>query len=536
MREGSVPFDIGDAAEDAFKALCSQVGIIATPPAKDRRGWDWHLNLPQVDRIDPIDAPPGLACYVQVKGHLGDDHEKPEIRLSNWQRMISDLAPWFVCVVLLDRDARTQACALVHVDEALVAMARKRIWENAAGANGPLNALRMACPWSDSDLLPTLHGSEILERVRTCIGDPRTYIDLKRGWYEDAGIERGKHRLSFKWGPDVSDQDLCDFALGKRSSLGVAAVDRAEVRFGIAIHRTTYKDVSVEIPKPPSLGRTRLKIRRSRPPRETIDLDFETLLSTSVFPFLPTEYQRVRLVAPLLSVELSRRVPQGMTAQWDFHVDDHDEVKLAAVERAAGALAAFMDSTPPEIEALLPPDQRSMKLTAPDAARVDAQPKLRELAEAACNAGRVARVFGFNPDALTVTPASLVEQADGLAMLALLYTGSSVRPELTVKNVGPECAQLTGKSIARVLAFGARLDKYFLLQCSAILGTGRTAADGVSLELADTEIRAIERVVIDTEVTPAETANELLRKMVRRATEEQERDGRLIIAQSDDPR
>jgi hypothetical protein len=36
--------DIGNIGQKLFSAWCSQVGIIATPPDEDKRGWDYLVE------------------------------------------------------------------------------------------------------------------------------------------------------------------------------------------------------------------------------------------------------------------------------------------------------------------------------------------------------------------------------------------------------------------------------------------------------------------------------------------------------------
>jgi hypothetical protein len=531
-------FNVGDAAEDAFKSWCSQVGILATPPAKDRGGWDYHLSLPQGDRVDPIDAPPSLVCYVQVKGHLGEDSAAPAISLSNWNQMIKQVWPWFVCIVLLDRQARPTRCALIHVSEAWVNKALKRIWQNAAGEKRALNDLVMGCPWTDDDCLPELHGRHILDRLRQQIGsDMLAYAREKTRWYQDAGVEGQRHRLSMTWAPDVPEQDLCDFALGKRKSIPVTRIETHEVRFGIALPRETFQDAEIQIPTSRSIGTTLMRIRSSVPPRSTVELACETLSSTSIFPFLSKPYQRVRLVSSLISAELNHREPAGMTVHWNFHIDDGDKVRLSDLERAASAVRALLQLPSSEVEALLPGHENPIKLPTPEPVEdEDLQPRMREFIEASYNAGIVARVFGLDLDDLLVLPDDIFDEGNRLSALASLYSGSSNRVELAVHGVGAEALANDGKPIARVVALGAHLSERFLLQCIAITGTARVSATGDTMEMQNPQLDAVERLVIDKTLTTEAEGNALIADLLRRARAEQERQGRLLILQKDDPR
>jgi hypothetical protein len=525
-------YDVGDAAEAVFASWCAQANIIASPPQKDRGGWDFHLSLPYGNHLDLIDAPPVQTCYVQVKGHLGADGSPPNIKLSNWHRMISQATPWFVCVVLLDRDAAPQSCVLVHIGEAWVTRARKRIWENLAGEKAPLHDLTMACTWNDSEVLSAMHGRQLLAAIRSHVGDQRAYFEAKQSWHDDAGVDGGKHLLSITWDREVSDQVLCDFALGKRKSIGVTKLEEGEIRFGIPIHRNTWNDVVIETPGPRSIGTTRLRVKRAKIPRDTVEVELDTLSAKSIFPFLSSDYHRIRLVAPLISVEIHPRRPSGQLLFWNFGVDADEEVSLYHLERAARTVRALREEGA-EIEALIPPDGRSIPLPIDYDATLNMTGAIDELVEAACNAGQIARVFGLDLDGLLVTPASLVEDAKGLSVLAMLYSGNTSPTTMTIQD--PDAARFDGKSLGRVIAIGAWIGRRCLLQCTVVTGLGRASEDSSRLSLEGVRLTQVERIIIDLDRTTPAEADARVAEMLRHARAELEREGHLLVAVKNDP-
>jgi hypothetical protein len=528
-------FNIGDLAEAEFNRWCQQVKIMASPPGKDRHGWDYHLNLPETDQVDLFTAPPALSANVQIKGHLGDDPDRPAIALSNWQRMIREPVPWFVCVVLLDKHGEAIRAALIHVDKERVEKAAERIWKNQASEKKALHELTMTCSWSKEHILPTLHGRSLLEAMRKQIGDPRDYFKKKQDWLENAGLAPGRHSVSVKWGPEATEQDLCDFALGKREKISASKLEVSEVRFGIALKRKDYENVEVAIPGSRSVGETLARITSATPPRSAVEIRFETLSSSSMFPFLSKPYQVIRLVAPFITAEIHPNDQRGTLFNWSFNIKQGVPSKFSELERAARAAMALLETPRADIELILPPDGRRQVLPPGSDAQADAQPQLRELLETIVNAGHAARVFERNLDEIITTTEELTSQWNEFGTLASLYSGTTPNISLKMLNIGEDGAKFANQDMARVVPVAAYLGEYCLLSCVALTGVSRLCDDGVSIELDNIKVEEIERLVVDKRLMSEDEANERLKKMMERGREDQRAKGRELITDPNDP-
>src|SRR5262249_53802202 len=146
--------DLGDHAEGLFDNWCRDVNLMATPPRKDKAGWDFYVVLPN-ESASFIDAPPKLNCSVQVKAQWVTTEQGPQIKLSSWELMISEPLPWFILVLLYEPPKKPTRGALIHVDEIWTTRVMERLWKNKAGENTDLSHLTMRVRWTEDDLLPT---------------------------------------------------------------------------------------------------------------------------------------------------------------------------------------------------------------------------------------------------------------------------------------------------------------------------------------------------------------------------------------------
>lgn len=515
-------FDVGDLAEDVFTTWCSQAGIASSVPRKDRDGWDRHLSIPSDDSPLRSGSRPASICYVQVKGHRVDDPTPPAITLSNWQRMISIPVPWFVCIIQFSPKAEPLRAHLVHIGEAWIIKARKRLWTHSEGDDPPLNRATLSCSPDDADVLTRLHGELLIQTLRRHIGDPLAYFSAKKRWYDEAGLDKRQHQVSVTFDPEMTESILCDFSLGLRTDLHASRMVVSEVRFGHARMTRDLKDVTFEIPTLPSFGKAQVMVRSLAAPRETVSVECDAYASTHLFPFLPEQHQRVRLVAPLMSISLTR---DSMSFSWKLPAEP---LILSDAAAAAKVLRAFAAPAKPEIEFRFPAHTEWMPIHPADAALPTIPESVREVISPICNAAEIVRAFGVDPRSIKVRIDDLLRQEQAIAALAKLYRGNTIRP--SVRFTDPSTAMsLQGQAIAKILVLGAWIGSHFFLQCVAILGTAIVDGQTSTVSFSDPEICVVEKAAIDKNEMPEERARALLHDMIRRAQDEYGADGRTIL-------
>ncbi len=525
-------FDLGDHAEGCFDIWCREVGVVATPPRKDKGGWDFHVVLPGTSPAG-LDTPPKLNCSVQVKGQWEDTRKPPKITLSNWERMVSEPIPWFVCVVLYGKDKKPTRCALIHVDEQCVEKAAKRIWENTAGKRRDLSTLEMRVQWKDADMLEKLDGETLLAAIRMHIGDTEAYVREKIRWRQEAGVRGAKHTIQVTMreaDDDVYYGKLAALALGDLTEIPVSEVTAFEIRFDLPVPRETFEDVVITLKRPPPVRIASIRFTTTKPLRESFDVLFEVRTTTQVFPFLPQQYRHVRFEAPFLRLDA---VPgsSGMTSyQWRFDVPG-EIVPLSGLVQAARAARALLDTSAPPPQLRID-DSEPIDLTAAPAT-FDPGAKTTQMLEAVRCGGEVARVFGLAENVL-VTASQLLRQSEQLSLYAGIFAGSTADMRFTTKD---ESDELNGKRIAHVVVPGLQIGNSLLFLVIGMFGEAVwTSEDGGRIEVPHPGLRVLERAIASEEDAKKKGFyKRLVRPLVERGVRTMEAEGFEVIGTKEDP-
>ena len=481
--------DLGDHAEGLFDNWCRDVNAMATPPRKDKAGWDFYVVLPNVG-ASLIDAQPKLNCSVQVKAQWVTSQQGPPIKLSNWETMISEPLPWFIFVLLYERPKSPIRGALIHVDNVWTTKVMKRLWKNAASANSDLSKLTMRARWTKNDLLLTLDGETILRRIRMHIGEESKYIESKHRWKARAGVRGAEHKITWRFRKDEVDYaQLARAAVTSEvSELPFSAVEIEDVRFGILIPRAPEQVSKLTLK--PNPGKAVITFTIVHPVREEFSIEFDTY-STAVLPFLPEEYNQIRLATQLLSLEIARG-PKGTTRyRWELHIEEA-EVPLGHLVRAARAMRVLLDPDSPPCTLDL--RGRTLSFDPKAATEVGVPDDVRAIIDAAINSGVIARSFDLDLNQIAICPRVLVQQEQNLRMLATIFSGSTPAVSLKFHTAAQE---LHGKRVAYVITPHARIGDRIVLVSIAFIGAATWAVsdEGGELSLVPS-IRILERACI----------------------------------------
>lgn len=324
----------GAVGEYLLGTWAAQAGITVNKVQSDAHGWDYLLELSRAHMkhgttsLDLI--PCELRCFVQVKVIRSEDG-RARIKLSNWHRMVHDLTPWFVLVIVLDENREPAECFLVHIDASWCGRVLKRLRELPEDEGARLHEHHVDVTWVDSDRLAKLHGQALEAGIRFHTGsDPTAYADRKRTWVQEAGYDEERHLLHIEVAATREDEAhtmMADFAIGLLEELPLSLLRIEELRFGIR------KPVDT----PPPGCRTEIQFADRLPDAETtitlenadqsevIQLRCDTYSSSNVFPDLPLRFQKIRFAAPLftatMNIQPSDEVPEGMalmTFRWQF--------------------------------------------------------------------------------------------------------------------------------------------------------------------------------------------------------------------------
>ncbi|MCC6527874.1 MAG: hypothetical protein IT373_34835, partial [Polyangiaceae bacterium] len=306
------PTMIGRLGQHFLGVWAAQAAITANPSIFDEKGWDALLQFrqPGAPLGGPLDlAPPEMTCMVQVKATLAAEMQEP-LSLTNWRRMATDPMPWFILSIHLDPERQEPVDAyLVHVDEHWCAKVFRRLRELGKLPVPELAKRTMTASWSDSDRID-LHGTALRSRICGHIKmGQREYVAEKLRWFTDLGYENRARGVTITMRvPDLSalHDHLSDLAIGVRDTFPAGWMASVwDTRFGMRGELETFDARAGEVRyHPPAVGRVALQLKSAvRAPVALADCGLYR--ATAVFPFLPPEYDRVRLVHDACSVVLA---------------------------------------------------------------------------------------------------------------------------------------------------------------------------------------------------------------------------------------
>lgn len=238
-------------------------------------------------------------------------------------------------------------------------------------------------------------------------------------------------------------------------------------------------------------GKATITFTSVNPIREEFPIEFDVYSATSVLPFLPEEYRRLRLVSPLLRFEIAPGPEQTTQYRWTLHIDETG-VPLDHLVRAARAMRVLLDPESPPYKLYIL--GRASTIDAKAAKNFGVPDDTLAMLDAAIDAGVVARSFDLALDHIQVQPDALVRQGQDLRVLATLFGGSTPDVSLTHKTTRRE---LHGKRAAHVVVLQVRIGDRILLASIGLVGTASWAAtdEGGELSLSPS-IRVLERACI----------------------------------------
>jgi hypothetical protein len=489
----------GDIAETELVRLSQYSNIIPTKVQYDQKGFDFYLQFP----FEP--APPGrpdllapeLTCKVQVKG-VGSKVRGCDIRLDHWLRMVKEPIPWFVFIGVFDADVLARAF-LVHIDERWRAAVLSRLFKAKSIQNLARQTLRVT--WNDSEELDRRERRILAASIKRQVGDQRHYVARKLESLETLGYERHpRYSISFSWNKPWGDAEwerASDFAIGLSKSFPAEFVAVRENRFGYEKSLAEHRDVVVELPKVPSVGETRVSLLVGQ--EEVTTLTFSTQIATAVFPFLPPDYRKTRLVAPFLSL-----VFHPKTASVTFHFDLQDASspqRLGQLGPACEFLAMVMRNRHKQLslEFMFPfaREAKRVKMAAVNLT-IEGAPLFVAAATAIADVVAVARAFGVPIDT-PVVPLRLEAQASMASLMRACATGipSSERADVRI-GVLQEGPDLWTKPAAFLFLPGLEVGDWIVLGAIALEGIPtREETDGtVSAHISTAQPRLLARRIV----------------------------------------
>jgi hypothetical protein len=518
---------IGDRAEDAFKYLCTEANIIANPPFRDRRGWDFILDCPFPNEAvtpDYVARPTQIMCRAQVKGSLNDSGTVP-VSLANLERMSKERVPWFVQVVILMETAphRPRAAYLVHVDERVITPAIKRLSESSLKNVSPADQT-MDVSWSDADRID-LTGESLLAKIRSHVPDVASYPDIKGKWIEAARAEalRESGTISFYYRSDNALYTaLADLAIGELEYIPLrsfrAKGDVLKKTSKSASVKTGRKTMHVE---PFDLGETIIELQSKS---GTTRLKCSTRAANAAFRSLPDRFNKLRFDSRFLKFVVGQTAATSLT--WNIKLLNlTGKATLAELDAAARAMQIL--SSDGVAVTVTTPWGKQDRYNATEKTEYDQDSKA--FVFVVTHLCAIAGVLNMALDSVDVDVAKLLTQWRRLLLLR-----SAVDESCKLDQFGIWLEESpTQSEAAVVLCPGVDLGATVLVGCGSLMGPIATTPEdgGYRVSIAAPSLRRFERGVYASD----QWNEAIVMKMMDDAAAQLDKEGVPLIVTADPP-
>jgi hypothetical protein len=408
--------------------------------------------------------------------------------------------------VTFARDEKTvRDVALIHVGRKLIEKTLKRLRSLSPQQWSRLHRIDLALSWTRADLLPAANGDALLAAIRRHIGsDIESYRRAKASLIDTVGFEERRFhgRFTIKRMPRGKYlSQLADLAVGLRDTLPVQRVLVREMRFGIP--RTVddsrgAKSASISIPNLPNAGKATISITNIAS-GEVASIEFDTYAATSVFPFLPKGFRKLRFVAPFLSL---LRTDADPSLHLSFNVPPQAVSPIGDLARAGAMARVFAEGAQHGLRYDIEfkargSDQTIHGSSEMRAKKIRVSPRMLRVARALENAGFLTRYFNL-PDSSPAQAAALVASASNLEICAQLFSGQSATGSFSLRGVSTRGRRLDGALIGQIVCPGFLIGNHAVMITLAVLGRARWAprTSGGDVEVEKGECRIMSKNVV----------------------------------------
>jgi len=505
--------EFGSVGEQQFALWCEQAGLTASPPSRDRYGWDFVVQFPQLDSSAPIDSrPPQLKCMVQVKS-TSRGARSARIKLDNWERMINDPLPWFVCAIVFD-GTDVSELFLVHVDEryterVLRRLRSLRVEKHDGGRE--LHKLALSATWGPEDAIVPSTPIALRDTMLRHIGtDAYGYGERKREWYGNVGYGEMLRTISAKIRGKSSDDvwaKIADLSLGLSDQLPIYLQNVTNERFGIPITELDLSDADegkqlghVSGPGPSTDEMAAVVI--SNDSRNLLArFRCQVFHSATLYSGLPEKFRRVRFACPsfeLLMNEPTRErpkqvpIPFRLTFKFPPFSSPQSLLPLAEFGKIGRVLRCMAEA--PENGMRVELQLSSVNWTLPDEIRdMRAPPHARPLSEMLEQAIEVASAFGLDVSAAT-SFAAICDQESRIRLMWAIYKHPHGLFPIQVPSI--DSSMSDGDEIAIVLAVGVSFGDDRALCTFVMSGKPERFGDDGALLLREGDARILRKEIL----------------------------------------
>jgi hypothetical protein len=303
--------DLGEWGESKFRALCAAASMVANKVERDKKGWDFIVQLP-VDRSTaslPLDQRPnGLRCLIQIKTCWRRDDDRLEMTLSAAELLAKDPGPAFVLVLTAERgtgddDPTLADCHLIHMLNENLERVLRRLRHNAAAPiEKTLGEQKISYSPSTAGLQLPPQGKVVRDAlIRTCGPDAQAYIALKGEQLKQLGYSSDRYQLNATINAKNIDE-FVEMMLGLRPA-PVENLETYDARFEVLVPVDRIKaEATAQLSfKPDAMGKCTIRVRAQE---LTAPAVFRGEVFVPFHPGIPIAHRRILIRAPFFSLDL----------------------------------------------------------------------------------------------------------------------------------------------------------------------------------------------------------------------------------------
>lgn len=229
---------VGNIGQGDFIKLCADAGLsCGTSQGDDYAGWDFFVDFPlmQIKNALLDEDESAIECKVQVKS--SDNKSKSvQVKLSNLKRFCDSTLPCFFFIAEYNGNINPDNIYLIHTDEALIFKILKRLRENQANENLPLNRITMNISYSARDEIKEFSGKALKEKIESYVIEGMSaYVIRKGDLLKTLGYEKSNYEMNFEINSNDEYISLMRAYLGYQEKINIRNIASWNKRFNIKL-------------------------------------------------------------------------------------------------------------------------------------------------------------------------------------------------------------------------------------------------------------------------------------------------------------
>ncbi|WP_449550729.1 hypothetical protein [Lelliottia amnigena] len=176
-----------------------------------------------------------IECKVQVKSS-DNKNKSVQVKLSNLKRFCDSTLPCFFFIAEYNGKINPDNIYLIHTDEALIFKILKRLRENQASENLPLNRITMNISYSARDEIKEFSGKALKEKIESYVIEGMSvYIKRKGDLLKTLGYEKSNYEMKFEINSSDEYISLMRAYLGYQEKINIRNIASWNKRFNIKL-------------------------------------------------------------------------------------------------------------------------------------------------------------------------------------------------------------------------------------------------------------------------------------------------------------